>query len=318
MATAHQIHAVIQAAVSTALAGVTVGGVALNIEVGIGWPSAKAVQNVGRAPTGTPPKLNGLVSIYDHGKAHDATRWLNNVISRTLVPPGVTSVLAATVLAPGAVTTATFGGSPKAGDGVGLIVSAGGAQASPLSGGIAQLQLGLAQAATAPTDAVVVIPGNVITPAAYASDLITAIGAAPRMKDWLLPTSTSADVVSLLNYSPYTLYLQMNVNSLGSQLQEVGRRKRGVGIVLFAPTEAAREAMGGPIDSMLAAMETQDWPVLPDGTYARITYVDDGYQEGGVVGDVYRYDFSLDAEYSTTVSDILYPILVPSVTVQLA
>jgi hypothetical protein len=96
----------------------------------------------------------------------------------------------------------------------------------------------------------------------------------------------------------------------------VGRRRRDLCITLWTPTEIARQAVGNPIDSLLATYSTEDWLTLQDGTPARILYEGDQYIEEASVADLYRWDFLLSAEYSVTVTDILYPVLVPWLELQ--
>jgi hypothetical protein len=113
--------------------------------------------------------------------------------------------------------------------------------------------------------------------------------------------------------SNVTLGLQSYTGNGGTQTMEIARRERSVQITCWSRTQQIREGVVDPINNMIATDELNFGLTMPDGTVARLCYVNDFDIEDDTLEDVYRHDFMVSIEYPVTVLDQLYAVLAPIV-----
>jgi hypothetical protein len=216
---------------------------------------------------------------------HNTTRWANNVVSQSITPTQLTGLLSAKSIKPNQSVSLTLGGSVTNNDGIAIVLS------NPALFSVATTAIAG--------------PGDTLNSLAAKLALnISGSSAAPY-----ITASVEGDVLTITNDSHLGLGIGVNTGNIGSQVTEIGRRSRTLQIAIWTQTEDARQAVTDPIDIWIAQAETGNWPVLADGTFARVQLTNDYYLEDPVVNDVYRRDFHLSVEYSVTVVDQLYPIL---------
>lgn len=109
----------------------------------------------------------------------------------------------------------------------------------------------------------------------------------------------------------YDLKLQTFVGNGGTRTTEIGRRDRLFQIVIWTPTEEIRQAIGDPIELLIAQMQNDFGITFPDGTMGRVMYQDDYDCEDDTFQDAYRRDFLFSVEYGITTQDALYSVLAP-------
>ena len=291
MATAHQVQAALQNAVTETLTITAVGGQPIGVTAAIGWPPIKVLQDAARAPG-----INAVIGVYDRASTKNVTRWGSLPLGQTMNPTGVTAAINTPVIAPGLQAIITLGGTILQGDAIGFLV-----------GSItASLNVLTSNSTYQVTGTVGVL--SVGTLAAAAMTLANAINSDPATNG-LVSASASGSTVIVTSLSNVNLYVSTNSGNTGSLITEVGRRCRDLQIVVWTGTELARQAVSDPIEAMIATFETGDWLPLPDGTLGRVRFMDDYYIEQSSPMDLYRRDFHLDVEYPITTIDNLYSVL---------
>jgi hypothetical protein len=255
--------------------------------VGIGWPSKNTLDDL---------FLNSytLVSIYDGDGTRNTTRWGRTPAALDTQPatPGVSAALSTTVLTAGKTATLTLTGTPNVGDAAVLSAQSTlgpavlGSATTTLSETLAQLATALAAS---------------IQSGAYAAANLTA--------------SAVGGVITLTNASGGPAYqLLANTGNVGSRLWENRRVERHVRVIVWTNSEAAREAVGDPLDVLFAQLSNYFGFALPTGEWVRLKYMSDTYVEDAQLADVYRRDFRISLEYGVNQTDLLYPILGTSLT----
>jgi hypothetical protein len=295
VATLYQVLVALQQQVSSITTGLVSNspdtfGLPLTVEVGLYWPSAKSLQNNvrrGNAPGGQGP--SSLVTIYDRGLAADSTRWVPNVVGQTLVTPTLTATLSENYVQQLATMTLTLGGVPTVGDAIGIVLS---------------FALNLAQAVVP-----IAVAGD--TASTMAAKAVTLLQANPTIMSWVSVVAVGPVITftSLLAGPPVAI--QANVGNGGTQLTEIGRRKRHFQIVVWSRTPDDRITVGDPIEVMIAQLEANFGLTFPDGTMGRMTFSGDTLHDQATLSDVARRDFFLCLDYGINVSDVTYAILAP-------
>lgn len=300
MATLYTVLSAIQQQVSAVTQGLIsyspdTNGQPLTVEVGLYWPSAKALQNNVRrlnAPGGGGP--TSLVTIYDRGIAADSTRWVPTVVSSTTIPTTTTAVLSATAIVPGGTAWVTFGATCSVGDAVALVVT------PELFGNCA------------------VIPSAVLgdTPTTMAAKMAVLINSNGDLGTnkiaSLLSATANGPIVVLTNVTPTTLlHLAINIGNGGAQLTEIGRRKRHFQIVIWCRTPDDRVLVGDVIEVLVAQLEANFGLTFPDGTLGRLTFSGDVSHDDATLSDTMRRDFMVCVDYGITVTDQTYALLAP-------
>ena len=170
------------------------------------------------------------------------------------------------------------------------------------SGDIAGVTIDTAYGATA-----VATAGDTL--GAFAGRLATSISALPGV------TSATAIDETIEITTAGSCAVTAAVANGGSRLIEVARRQRQFSIILWAPNQDAREAVGLIIEQELAKMEINRSPAyvsgvaLEDGTFASVTMGDDFDLDDDVLESAFRHDFLLMVEASVTVLDVLFPVV---------
>ncbi len=294
MATLYQALVAIQKQVSAVTQGLISNspdtfGKPLNVEVGLYWPSVKALQDNVRKnhPATTGP--TALVTIYDRGLAADSTRWQSTLVGQTVTPATLTVTTSEDYVQQLASMTLTFGGVPTVGDAVGIVLQPG---------------IALAQA-------VVAIAGAADTSLTMAAQALALLQANPKIMTWV-SASLSGNVLtltSLLSGAPVTI--TANVGNGGTRSFEIGRRKRHFQIVVWTRTPDDRVTVGDPIETLIAGLEADFGLTFPDGTLGRLTFSGDTLHDQAVLSDTFRRDFFLCVDYGINVTDVTYSILAP-------
>jgi hypothetical protein len=282
-----QVSAVTQGLISTS---VDTPGKPLTVQVGLYWPSAKALQNNVRPANGANGQgPTALVTVYDRGLAADSTRWLPAVVGQTLTAATLTATLSENYVQQLATTTIVLGGVPTLGDAVGVVLSNG---------------LGASQAAVA-----IAVAGD--TAITMAAKLVTLLQANPTIMTWVTASSLGSVVTltSLLSGPP--IALSANVGNGGVNLTEIGRRKRHFQIVVWTRTPDDRITVGDPIEALIANLEANFGLTFADGTMGRLTFSGDTQHDEATLSDTARRDFFLCVDYGINVTDITFSILAP-------
>lgn len=331
MPSLHAVQAAIQAQVETAITGAQAyfgnppALVTINAKVGIGWPSVQMLQaNVKGA--------NAVVSVYDRKLAKDTTRWRPIILSDVVTATGIANIVSGNNIAPAGSATITLTGTPVNNDAISAVIrnptipfapSGGGNLLLEGGDGILELEGGGAfelEAGTAGwtnTWAVVVSAGPSDTIVTIAAALAAAINADPLLSQWVSASATGpvVTVTSLLTRG--TLVLNSYVGNNGLRTTEVARRSRMMQIVVWTPTEEIRQAVGDPIETLIAGLQNNFGIQFPDGTFGRVAYGSDFYLEDDTLQDTYRRDFLFSVEYGITQQDQLYSVLAPIVQYQI-
>lgn len=291
MATLYTVLAALQeqiSAVTTGLISISpdIAGQPINVMVGIGFPSERTLQNNVRK---VPP--TAIVTIYDRGLARDTTRWLPQRAGYVSNPVGITATLSAPVIAHGSPAVLTLTGTPNVGDGVGL-------------GGVAIKNEPIGVVATARQDD---------TAATLAASLAAAVNADPNMSAVLKATAAGDAVTLAVNASqtvPSRLVrLAANVGNGAIEVMEVGRRDRGLQIVVWTRTEDDQNVIGDVIEIAIARMQMDFGLTFPDGTMGRLLFGGDHLLPNATLADTYRRDFLVSVDYPITVPRQLYAVL---------
>lgn len=297
MATLYTVLCAIQSQVSAVTHGlvstsIDTAGLPLSVEVGLYWPSAKSLQNnvrKGNAPAGIGP--TSLVTVYDRGLAADSTRWGPIVVGETLTPATMTVVASEGFVQQLETMTLTFSGPVTVGDSVGIVLSP--------------------TVFNAMAVVVTAVAGD--TAATMAAKVAAALNANPAIAAML--TATAIGPVVTLTSLLATAYvpIQANVGNGGTQLIEVGRRKRHFQIVVWSRTPDDRITVSDPIEALIAGLESNFGLTFPDGTMGRLTFSGDVMHDEATLSDVSRRDFFLCVDYGINVTDTLYAVLAPVV-----
>lgn len=284
-----QIEAVVQGLVSTSI---DTSGLPLTVEVGLYWPTAKSLQNnvrKGNAPGGMGP--SALVTIYDRGLAADSTRWVPSVVGETLTPATMTVTPSENFVQQLSSMTLTFTDPVTVGDSVGIVLSP--------------------TVFNAMAVVVTAVAGD--TAATMAAKAAAALNANPAIAALLTATAVG-DVVTLTSLlaSEY-VPIQVNVGNGGTQLTEIGRRKRHFQIVVWTRTKDDRITVSDPIENLIAQLEANFGLTFPDGTLGRLTFSGDVMHDEATLSDTLRRDFMVCVDYGINVTDTLYAVLAPIV-----
>lgn len=285
-----QVTAVTQGLISTSI---DTAGLPLTVEVGLYWPSQKSLQNNVRkanAPGGGGP--SALVTIYDRGIAADSTRWTTSgVVGQTLNPATVTVTPSENFVQQLATMTLTFADPVTAGDSVGIVLSPTVFNATAVI--------------------ITAVAGD--TAATLAAKAVLTLNANPTIAAMMMATSIG-DVVTLTSLSS-TAYvpIRVNVGNGGTQLVEVGRRRRHFQIVVWTRTKDDRITVGDPIEALIAQLEANFGLTFPDGTMGRLMFTGDVMHDEATLSDTMRRDFMVSVEYGINVTDTVYAVLAPIV-----
>lgn len=284
-----QITAVTQGLISNSI---DTNGKPLTVEVGLYWPSAKALQSNVRpanGPSGLGPTT--LVTVFDRGLAKDSTRWVPSITGQTLTPATMTATLSENYVQQLATTTVTFGAVPTVGDAVGLVLA-------PF--------LFNAQA-------IVAIAGATDTASTMATQAATLLMANPVIAGWVFASATGP-VLSITSLSSTQLVsIQANVGNGGSQSYEIARRFRHFQIVVWSRTADDRITVGDPIEVLIANLEANFGLTFPDGTLGRLTFSGDMLRDDATLSDTSRRDFMVCVDYGISTTNLTYAVLAPIV-----
>lgn len=297
MATLYTVLCAIEAQVTAVTQGlisqsIDTSGKPLDVQVGLYWPSAKSLQNnvrKGNAPGGGGP--SALVTVYDRGIAADSTRWVPQIVGQMLTPATMTATLSENYVQQLDTMTLTLGDPVTVGDALGVVLS-------PTVFNQLAVTVTAVTGDTAATMAVKTAAALNANPAIAALMTATVVGNAITL------TSLTATV-----YVP----IQANVGNGGSQLTEIGRRKRHIQIVVWTRTPDDRVTVGDPIEAMIAQLEANFGLTFLDGTMGRVTFSGDVMHDEATLSDTMRRDFMVCVEYGINVSDALYAVLAPIV-----
>ena len=285
-------------------------GAPINVEVGLYWPSAKALHSNVHTVDPVTSNLTALVTIYDRGLAKDSTRWLPGPIGGTVTTPTLTAtvngvpVVVTTDPYIGQLGTAVIvlGGTVTPGDAIGVVLS------NSLNN----------------PNAVVAVGGATDTPATMATQLAALInGTATGLygngglgaKNGTLPLWVSAtavgSTVTITSLVNQVLSLQLNIGNGGTILTEIGRRQRHFQIVVWTRTPDDRITVGDPIEVWIAEAEANFGLTFPDGTMGRLTFYGDMLRDDATLSDTLRRDFLIAVDYPITTTDQAYAVLAP-------
>ena len=262
-------------------------GLTPTAKFGIGWPSMLQIQSVAK-------KQCTLVAVYDAGDgAKNVTRWAAQTIGilDALPPaPGLLATVSDQTLAGSGTSTITLSGTPNANDAVVF-------SAQPVDGTPALLSNATATGSSTLTSLATALAASINAAALYG---ITASG--------------SGAVVTVTGSSSPLVLLGANTGNVGQRTFETKRMMRHVRAIVWANTEATREAFGTLIDTQLGILDDRGGFYLspaspgPLGDYVAVHALNDMYVEDQLA-DIYRWDFRVGLEYGTMNVEALYPVL---------
>lgn len=310
MATLYTVLCAIQAQISGATQGLTSSspdttGLPLTVEVGLYWPTAKALHNnvrKGNAPGGVGP--SALVTVYDRGLSADSTRWLPAIVGNTVTGASMTVAMvpsSGTIL-PGQSCALTFAGPVSVGDAAGVVLTAG--------IGTSEAVVPIAVAGDTPT-----------TMAAKLAAMLALTGPIPpwllvtdsQLPTWITATAAGPVVTITSLLAGGAIALAVNVGNGGKQIVEIGRRKRHFQIVVWCRTPDDRNTVSDPIEALIAGMEADFGLTFPDGTLGRLTFTGDMMHDEATLSDTMRRDFMVCVDYGVTTTNVTYAVLAPIV-----
>lgn len=287
MATLHQLEKGILDQVTAVTRGVVAGNRLLDVQAAIGWPSENKLMDIARRPGGV-----AAIAVYDRKISKDSTRWMPYTLGTDAPTPGLTRTLSNDIINPSASVELTVGGVPIANDAIAVVLEFFGAD-------IPQ------------TDAQVVILNGSETLPAIASSIAAAINGDDVLSTWVSAVAAGPVVTITNTLGAGHLGVAANIGNQAIETREIGRRNRQIQIVIWARTEEERNAVGDRIDQLVAVLSSQFGIQLPDGTWARLLYVNDHSSDDATLNDVLRRDFFVSADYAITSRDVLYAVLAP-------
>ncbi len=307
MASLYQVLAAMQqqvVAVTTNLTGPL--GDILSVQTGILWPPINTLERLVQM---RPP--GALISVYDRKVGHDSTRWSPGIVAQTVTPALLVSSPADQIIVPGSTGTLTLSGGVASGDAVSLIVKSRGA-------GVV-LDPGDGTYTQSPTVAVVYCTIHGDSPASAAAGLVSLANADPAVSPRVVCTSSGTGTVTIQNLLPSAIEVNSYTGNGGTNVVEIGRRKRELQLTVWSPSPEIRDIVFDPIESMVQEMEIFRGSsgqytaglVLADGSFARIEHYNDYLVDDPVLADLYRRDEILCADYPVTSQDKLYSVLAP-------
>lgn len=259
-----------------------VNGNRVDVDTAIGWPPEDALQDIAKKKN-----HSAIISIYDRKISRNSTRWMPITLGTNVSPTGITSTLSNSVIPAGGSVTITIGGAVLPNDAISAVLSA---VSRETCGQVAVVS------GSTPTDVAAQLAGQ-INGAADMSLLVSAAAAGP--------------VITLTSLVTGDLNILSATGNIATATREIARRLRQYQIVLWARTEEERIAIGNRLELMVAQMESTFGVTCPDGTMARVNYVNDHDIDDATLEDVMRRDFFVSVDYAITAQDVLYSVLAP-------
>lgn len=294
MATLYTVLCAIQAQISAVTQGLISNspdtfGLPLTVRVGLYWPSAKSLQDNVRKNNANGTGPTSLITVYDRGLAADSTRWSPTVVSQTIIPATMTVTLSEGFVQQLETMTMTFGDPVSVGDAVAVVLTAN--PTNPLA---------VIATAVAGDDA-----------ASMAAKVAALLNADPVISTWLIAVAVGP-VVTLTSIQASAFFaIQANVGNGGTQMVEVGRRKRHFQIVVWSRTPDDRITVSDPIEALIASLESDFGLTFPDGTMGQLTFSGDTMHDEATLSDTMRRDFMVCVDYGINRVDQLYSVLAP-------
>jgi hypothetical protein len=300
MATLLAVENSIEAMVLTATAGLIsqapdTAGLPITVRAGIGWPSAKALQDNVRKGNNAGTNPTALITIFDRGLGTDTTRWLPNVVGSTSTQTALTATLSTDSIGPYGTAILTFGGSVVAGDACGLVF-----RPPPISFD----NFGVVPTATS-SDTLTTMAAQCATLINTSADLGTNIAGS------MISALSSGPIVALTSLKPVAMHIAAATGNTGTQTTEIGRRSRHFQIVVWTRTPDDRSVIADQIEVAIAQSEADFGLTFPDGTLGRMTYYGDVQHDDATLSDTFRRDFLACVEYGITTTDTVYSVLAP-------
>ena len=287
-------------------------GSPINVEVGLYWPSAKALQdNVKKIDPAT-GNLTSLVTVYDRGLAKDSTRWVPTPIGGSAITPTLTAtvngipvvVTTDPTILPGGTATIVLGGTVTPGDAIGVVLS------NQINNPIAVVATGGATdtPTTMATQLAALINGTAT--GSYGNGGIGGAGQLGTLPSWVTASAVGS-TVTLTSLVGGFLGLSVNIGNGGTLITEIGRRLRHFQIVVWSRTPDDRFTVTNPIEEWIAEQESNFGLTFPDGTMGRLTFYGDMLRDDATLSDTYRRDFLICVDYPITTTDQVYAVLAP-------
>lgn len=305
MATLYSVLHAIQQQISSVTQGLIstspdTNGVPLNVEVGLYWPSARALQNNVKKVDPSTGNLTAIITIYDRGLAADSTRWAPAIVGGTVTPSTVTVTINGVtivgispdpLIAPLGSIDLTYGGTVTPGDATAICLAD---------------FLG-------DTNAIVAIAGALDTTSTMAAQAASKLTTDPILSTWVTASAVGPVLTLQSLRSDAVLSLKVNIGNGGTYVYEVGRRKRHFQIVLWTRTPDDRITVGDPIEVLISQLQTNFGLVFSDGSWGRLLYTGDQLRDDATLSDTMRRDFMICVDYAITYQDAVYAILAPIV-----
>ena len=252
----------------------------LPVKVVRGWPVDAVLTPELKAGIGT-------VSVFSRaGLGRSTTRWASTILSRTPAPSTIIISPSRVSLPTMSSAAVTFSKMAASGDAAALLVQ----NNRSLTAVSAALPVGGSSSA-------------------MASAVASAIQASLVASSWLSAASAGPVLNLTSKVSAATLMISGSTGSGGSQLREIGRRSRELQVTVWAPTPAARDAMGPIVEEALSAAEADFGLKLPDGSFGRLLTAGDFDIDQGALSGTYRREFLLAVDYPVTTCDALFSAL---------
>jgi hypothetical protein len=270
-------------------------GLPITVRAGIGWPSAKALQDNVRKGNNDGLNPTALITIFDRGLGTDTTRWLPNIVGQASTPTNLTATLSANSMGPFGTVTLQLGGSVVSGDAMGLVFR------PPLN---LFDNFGVVPSAGS-TDTLTTMATQCATLINSSADLGTNIAGS------MISASASGSMVTLTSLKACSMHVAANTGNTGTQTTEIARRNRHFQIVVWTRTPDDRSVVADQIELAIAQSEANFGLTFPDGTLGRVTYYGDVQHDDATLSDTFRRDFLACVEYGITTTDTVYSVLAP-------
>jgi hypothetical protein len=270
-------------------------GLPITVRAGIGWPSAKALQDNVRKGNNAGVNPTALITIFDRGLGTDTTRWLTNIVGQSSAQTNLTATLSANSIGPYGTVTLALGGSVVTGDAMGLVFR------PPLT---LFDNFGVVPTAAA-ADTLTTLAAQCATLINSSADLGTNIAGS------MISASASGPVVTLTSLQDCSMHVAANTGNTGTQTTEIARRNRHFQIVVWTRTPDDRSVVADQIELAIAQSEANFGLTFPDGTLGRMTYYGDVQHDEATLSDTFRRDFLACVEYGITTTDTVYSVLAP-------
>lgn len=115
---------------------------------------------------------------------------------------------------------------------------------------------------------------------------------------------------------PDAIRMRVGVHASGTERREIRRQEQGILVSVWAPSAALRDQIAKVLDLHFAGETGRVSFFMPDGSQSTVRYAGTVFDDAGQLHPLYRRDISVLAEYSTTQTRELPPVVAVDVTLK--